>query len=140
MTTRKPWPPSVVLGLIAAVLIGVPWAFKLATAPALGMPCGNDFDCAALDGRCIDGEQGRFCTITCEADSECPSAGHCGIPAHDRWQQWFSSSVLSERFCVPGPRPEHAIEIPDAIPGAGEAQFRPPEQQGGLGGAKLRDP
>ena len=142
MTTsdRKPWPPMLALGLTATVLLAIPWTLKLTTAPALGEPCGYGFDCQALDGRCVEGEHGRFCTITCEADSDCPSSGHCGIPPHDRWQRWFSTSVLSERFCVPGPRPEQPLEIPEAIPGSGEAgaQFRPPEQRGGLGGSKLR--
>lgn len=133
----KPWSPTFALGLTAVVLIAMPWTFKLASAPELGEPCGNGFDCAALDGRCIEGANGRFCTITCEVDSDCPSSGHCGIPPHDEWQQWFSTSVMSERFCVPGPRPEQAIVVPAAIPGAeAGAQFRPPEQQGGLDGSK----
>lgn len=113
---KNPWPPALALGLIAAVLIAVPWTFKLTTAAGLGQPCGNDFDCAALDGRCIEGEQVRFCTITCEHDSQCPSTGHCGIPPHDRWQRWFSRSVMSERYCIPGPRPATALEIPEVIP------------------------
>ena len=132
---KKSWSSTFALGLTAVVLIAVPWTFKLATAPKLGEPCGNGFDCAALDGRCIEGANGRFCTITCEVDSDCPSSGYCGIPPHDEWQQWFSTSVMSERFCVPGPRPDPAIVVPAAIPGAeAGAQFRPPEQQGGLGG------
>lgn len=126
----KPWSPTLALGLTAAVLIAVPWSFKLLTAPGLGEPCGNGFDCRALDGRCVAGEHGRFCTITCESDAECPSSGHCGIPPHDRWQQWFSTSVLSERVCVPGARPEQPIAVPVAMPGSGEAQFGPPEQRG----------
>jgi hypothetical protein len=128
------------LGLTAIVLIGVPWTLKLVTAPKLGQPCGGGFDCQALDGRCIEGEHGRFCTVACEADSDCPSSGYCGIPPHDRWQRWFSTSVVSERFCVPGPRPEQPIDIDPALPGSGEpgVQFRPPEQRGGLGGSKLR--
>lgn len=130
-TSHKPWPPMLALGLIAVVLIAIPWTFKLATAPELGQPCGSGFDCAALDGRCIQGQHGQFCTRSCESDSECPSSGHCGIPPHDRWQQWFSRSVMSQRFCVPGPRPATPLEIPEDIPGAGEAQFRPPEQRGG---------
>jgi hypothetical protein len=136
MKEREPWSPLLTLALIALVLIAVPWTFKLATAPALGEPCGNGFDCAALQGRCIQGKDVQFCTITCDDDSQCPSTGHCGIPPYDRWQRWFSSSVMSERFCVPGPRPATPLEIPEGIPGAGEAQFRPPEQ----GGATSRKP
>ena len=130
-SAKQPWPPMLALGLIAVVLIAIPWAFKLATASELGQPCGNDFDCAALDGRCIEGEHRRFCTISCERDSECPSTGHCGIPPHDRWQRWFSRSVMSERFCVPGPRPATPLEIIESIPGAGDEQH---------GGATSRTP
>ncbi len=97
------------LGLVAVVLVGVPWGFKLATGERLGEPCEGGFDCEALDGRCVMGEHGRFCTITCEEDSECPSSGHCGVPPYDGWQVWFSASVVSERFCVPGARPEQAV-------------------------------
>jgi hypothetical protein len=103
--------------VISTVLVTVPWAFKLLTSPAVGQPCGGGFDCRALDGRCVMGEHGRFCTVTCEDDSDCPSSAHCGIPPHDRWLVWFSTSVLSERFCVPGPRPVQPIVVPDKLPG-----------------------
>lgn len=106
------------LGLTAVVLIGVPWTFKLAMAPKLGQPCGGGFDCQALDGRCVEGEHGPFCTSVCEDDSDCPSSGYCGIPPHDRWQRWFSTSVVSERFCVPGARPAQPLEIDPALPGS----------------------
>jgi hypothetical protein len=105
-------------GLIGFVLVAVPWAFKLATAPGLGQPCGGGFDCEALDGRCIQGEHGKFCSQTCTDDSECPSSGYCGIPPHDQWQRWFSASVMSERFCVPGERPPDRLEIDATIPGS----------------------
>jgi hypothetical protein len=115
--SKSAWNPLLALTLTALVLVGVPWSFKLLTAPALGGPCGNGFDCAALDGRCVRGESGSYCTITCEADDECPSGGHCGVPPHDPWQRWFSRSRMSERFCVPGPRPQQAndpVAMPDA--------------------------
>jgi hypothetical protein len=125
-SSNKPaWNPLLALGLTAIVLVGVPWSFKLLAAPALGDPCGDGFDCAALDGRCVQGETGSYCTITCEGDDECPSSGHCGVPPHDPWQQWFAKSRMSERFCVPGPpampssRPQQAakpIEMPEAKP------------------------
>ncbi len=129
---KKPWPSLLALAVVAFTLIAVPWTFKLTTAPKLGQPCGGGFDCAALDGRCVEGEHGRFCTVTCEDDGDCPSSGYCGIPPHDRWQRWFSPSVMSERFCVPGERPAQPLEIDSKLPGAGEAgaQFRPPEQGG----------
>ncbi len=108
-----------VWGACAAVLIGVPWGLKLASAPAMGEPCGGGFDCAALDGRCVQGEQGKFCTRVCTSDEQCPSEGHCGVPVHDRWALWFSASVMSERVCVPGPRPEVRVDgvpMPKAVP------------------------
>lgn len=115
MSTPSTWNPLLALSVTALVLVGVPWSFKLISAPKLGDPCGDGFDCAALDGRCVRGESGSYCTITCEADDECPSSGHCGVPPHDPWQQWFAKSRMSERFCVPGPRPEQpsqAVEMP----------------------------
>lgn len=115
--SKPAWRPLSALAVTAIVLVGVPWSFKLLTAPALGDPCGNGFDCAALDGRCVRGESGRYCTITCEGDDECPSSGHCGVPPHDAWQRWFAASRMSERFCVPGPRPQQdaePIDMPEA--------------------------
>ena len=61
------------------------------------------------------GLSGSYCTITCAGDEDCPSEGHCGIPLHDPWQRWFAASRMSERFCVPGPRPEQRVE-PVAMP------------------------
>jgi len=135
------WSPFVALGLSAAVLVGVPWAFKLVGAPGIGQPCGGGFDCAALDGRCVMGEDGEFCTVVCEADGDCPATGHCGVPPHDPWLRWFASSPMSERVCVPGPAPAQPVESLETMPGneAG-AQFRPPEQRGGLGADKLASP
>jgi hypothetical protein len=119
-TPSKPaWNPIWALCLTAIVLVGGPWTLKLLTAPALGEPCGGGFDCAALDGRCVLGESGSYCTITCSGDEDCPSSGHCGVPPHDLWQQWFAASRISERFCVPGPRPEPGagpIAAPEAKP------------------------
>lgn len=109
------WPPLRALSITALVLVGIPWALKLSTAPALGEPCGHGFDCAAPDGRCVRGESESYCTITCKSDEECPSTGHCGVPPHDPWQRWFATSPISERFCVPGPRPERSAE-PIAMP------------------------
>ena len=130
------WPPMLVLAAVCLVLVAVPWTFKLTMGQALGQPCGGGFDCQVPDGRCVEGEQGRFCTRVCERDDECPAEGHCGVPSHDRWQVWFSASAMSERVCVPGPRPAtppRAGDMPTApgAEGAG-AQFRPPEQRGGL--------
>ncbi len=137
---KQAWSPMLSLGLVAIVLIAVPWTLKLVMTPKLGQPCGGGFDCAALDGRCVEGEHGRFCTVTCEDDSDCPSSGYCGIPPHDRWQRWFSTSVVSERYCIPGKRPAQPLEVESAQPGSGEAgaQFRPPKQRGGLGGSKTQ--
>ena len=64
MTGKPAWPPLLALSVAALVLVGVPWSFKLLTAPALGEPCGDGFDCAALDGRCVRGESESYCTIT----------------------------------------------------------------------------
>ena len=136
MSEGRVWNPMLVLGLTALVLVGVPWAFKLLSAPGLGQPCGGGFDCAALDGRCVLGEEGPFCTIVCELDSECPATGHCGVPVHDPWRRWFSASPMSERVCVPGPRPEQPLETIEAMPGTEAAQSRPPEQPGERGAGK----
>ena len=114
-SSERAWSPLLALGITAVVLVGVPWTLKLATAPSLGEPCGDGFDCAALDGRCVRGETDSYCTITCDGDDDCPSSGHCGVPPHDPWQRWFAESPMSERFCVPGPRPEHGPE-PIAMP------------------------
>ncbi len=134
--TRR-WPPLLALAVTALVLVGVPWAFKLLSAPKLGDSCGGGFDCAALHGRCVAGEQGRYCTVTCEADEDCPSKSHCGVPPHDLWLVWFSPSPLSERVCVPGPRPAQPLDVSEAMPGVKPgAKPRPPEQRGGLGGSK----
>jgi hypothetical protein len=116
---REGWPPILALSVTAIVLVGVPWSFKLSTAPALGEPCGDGFDCAALQGRCVRGETESYCTITCSSDAECPSSGHCGVPPHDPWQLWFAPSRMSERFCVPGPRPEsksEPVQMPENKP------------------------
>jgi hypothetical protein len=121
MTTIRKWPPLWALSMTALVLVGVPWSFKLAMAPSLGEPCGDGFDCAALDGRCVRGEVEPYCTITCDADEDCPESGHCGVPPHDPWQRWFAQSVISERFCVPGPRPNQTSE-PVAMPEAKSAR------------------
>jgi hypothetical protein len=120
MSTRS-WNPLLALSLTAVVLVGVPWSFKLLTAPALGDPCGNGFDCAALDGRCVRGEAGSYCTITCDGDDACPSGSHCGVPPHDPWQRWFAASRMSERFCVPGPQPQQGAE-PGEMPHASGAR------------------
>jgi hypothetical protein len=130
---------------IAAVLVGLPWTLKLVTAPGLGQPCGAGFDCAALDGRCVEGEHGGYCTVTCESDADCPSSGYCGIPPHDRWQRWFSASVMSERFCVPGPRPAEPLAIDAIIPGADPGVHRPrptlvDERQPAAAGPTRRQP
>jgi hypothetical protein len=117
--SKPAWRPLLALSVTVLVLVGVPWSFKLLTAPALGDPCGNGFDCAALDGRCVRGESGSYCTITCDGDDDCPSSAHCGVPPHDPWQRWFAQSRMSERFCVPGPSPQQApepSEMPDAKP------------------------
>lgn len=132
MSEGRSWPPMLALAAVAAVLVGVPWAFKLAAAPELGQACGGAFDCAALDGRCVAGERGRYCTIVCEQDGDCPDSGHCGQPPHDGWRLWFSTSPMSERVCVPGPRPATPIVIDPRMPGTKPGvQFRPPEQSGG---------
>ena len=137
--SARAWPPFLVLGVFALVLVGVPWTFKLATAQPLGQPCGGGFDCQALDGRCVKGEEGEFCTKVCESDSDCPDSAHCGVPPHDPWRRWFAASPMSERVCVPGPAPEQPLEAPEAMPGSEPgAQFRPPEQRGGLGADKLK--
>jgi hypothetical protein len=121
--SKKPWPPLRSLSVALFVVIGIPWSFKILLAPPLGGPCTGGFDCAPLHGRCVLGENGRYCTITCESDDACPSSGHCGVPKHDPWRVWFAKSPMSERFCVPGPRPttpEAEATIPGAVP---EAQF-----------------
>ncbi|KIG13142.1 hypothetical protein DB30_00520 [Enhygromyxa salina] len=109
------------LGLITLVLVGAPWAFKLFSAPAIGQPCGGGFDCEALDGRCVVGEKGSYCTVVCEADEDCPGGGYCGLPPHDTWRLWFAASPMSERVCVPHdtkkPRPKPA---PKPIPKPGK--------------------
>jgi hypothetical protein len=117
VSSKPAWPPLLALSVAALVLVGVPWSFKLLTAPALGEPCGDGFDCAALDGRCVRGESDSYCTITCEGDDDCPSSGHCGVPPHDAWQLWFAESRMSERFCVPGPRAQQVGE-PAEMPNA----------------------
>ncbi|MFV8749464.1 hypothetical protein ACNOYE_02805 [Nannocystaceae bacterium ST9] len=109
---------------IAIVLIAVPWAFKLASQERLGESCEGGFDCAVISGRCVMGEQGRFCTQVCTLDDECPSKSHCGVPPHDFFQVWFSTSPISERVCVPGPRPEQPPSLADfeaPVAPAGEA-------------------
>lgn len=115
---ERAWSPRLVLALTALVLVGVPWAFKLGMAPGLGQACGGGFDCEALDGRCVTGKDGQFCTVVCEADSDCPASGHCGVPPHDPWLLWFSTSPMSEQVCVPGPRPLASPTAPQAMPGA----------------------
>lgn len=124
---KKPWPPVLALSVALLFVVGIPWSLKLISAPELGAPCGGGFDCAALNGRCVIGEHGQYCTITCERDDECPSSGHCGVPMHDPWRRWFAASPMSERFCVPGPRPSKAEATSDplALPGEApaEAQF-----------------
>lgn len=135
--SERSWSPLLALGVTALVLVGVPWTFKLAAAPKLGDSCGGGFDCAALDGRCVLGKSGGFCTKVCSSDAECPSQSHCGVPPHDPWQRWFASSPLSERVCVPGPAPREPLDASEAMPGSeAGVQFRPPEQRGGLGGSK----
>ncbi|PRP91228.1 hypothetical protein ENSA5_57030 [Enhygromyxa salina] len=115
---RRGWSPILALAVATVVLVGLPWAFKLLTAPALGEACGGGFDCAALDGRCVGGEDGRYCTRTCEVDEDCPKAAHCGVPPHDPWLVWFSTSPMSEDVCVPGPRPAQPVEASEVMPGA----------------------
>ncbi|NVB38744.1 hypothetical protein G6O69_12965 [Pseudenhygromyxa sp. WMMC2535] len=132
-STPRAWSPALTLTLVGLVLALVPWIFKLTMAPGLGEPCGKGFDCAALDGRCVQGAEGPYCTRSCESDAQCPSSGHCGVPVDDPWMLWFSASEMSERFCVPGPRPEQPPEA-TSRPGEAGAQFRPPEQRGELGG------
>lgn len=110
---RNAWSPMLALAVTAVVLLGLPWGLKLTMAPEIGEPCGGGFDCRALDGRCVAGEHGRFCTVTCEDDAACPRSSYCGTPPHDRWLRWFSTSELSERFCVPGPGPLESFAPPD---------------------------
>lgn len=105
--------PIRALVVIAIVLIAVPWGFKLANQEQLGESCEGGFDCAVVSGRCVMGEQGRFCTDVCTTDDQCPSSGHCGIPPHDFFAVWFSASPMSERVCVPGPRPERPPSLDD---------------------------
>jgi hypothetical protein len=106
-----------VLAVVTVVLVGVPWAFKLASAPGLGRACGGGFDCAALDGRCVVGAKGSYCTVVCEGDEDCPGGGYCGVPPDDLWRLWFSPSPLSEQVCVPGDRPAQPLEHDAAMPG-----------------------
>lgn len=135
----RAWPARLSLFAIAVVLALLPWAFKLGDRRELGAPCGGGFDCSGLGARCVVGEEGRYCTRSCESDDDCPARAHCGIPAHDRWLVWYAASPLSERYCVPGPRPAEAPAFDPSVaggetPGPAGAQFRPPEQRGGLGG------
>jgi hypothetical protein len=102
--------------VIAVVLIAVPWTFKLTGQGQLGESCEGGFDCAVVTGRCVMGEQGRFCTEVCTGDDACPSNAHCGIPPHDFFQVWFSTSPMSEHVCVPGPRPERPPSLGDFEP------------------------
>jgi hypothetical protein len=97
--------PRRALLLVGVVLLGVPWSLKLFAHERLGESCEGGFDCAVLDGRCVRGEDGYFCTKVCSSDDECPSSGHCGVPVHDPARAAFSVSPLSETLCVPGPRP-----------------------------------
>ena len=90
------------LALVALVLAAVPWAFKLAGAEAIGESCEGGFDCALIDGRCVQGEEGRFCTIVCESDGDCPSGGYCGLPPHDAFEQAAAGTSRAETVCVPG--------------------------------------
>ena len=110
MSETKSWSPGLALALLTGLVCLVPWLFKLASAPGIGEPCGRAFDCAALDGRCVQGETGRYCTVTCERDEDCPSASHCGVPPHDLARQEFSASALSEQSCVPGPRSTQRVQ------------------------------
>ncbi len=110
--------PLRALLVIAVVLIAVPWSFKLANQGQLGESCEGGFDCALGSGRCVMGEQGRFCTSVCTADEQCPGNAHCGVPPHDYDRVWYSASVLSETVCVPGPRPAHPPSIADFQPQA----------------------
>ncbi|PRQ00575.1 hypothetical protein [Enhygromyxa salina] len=98
---QRAWPAKLCLVVITVVLVGVPWAFKLLSAPSIGQPCGGGFDCAALDGRCVVGDKGSYCTVVCEGDEDCPGKGYCGVPPHDTWRLWFAPSPMSERVCVP---------------------------------------
>jgi hypothetical protein len=41
----------------------------------LGEPCARDGDC--LDGACVHGLEGRFCTRACAAEPACPAGWHC---------------------------------------------------------------
>lgn len=104
--------PIRALLVIAVVLIAVPWGFKLASQAPIGASCEGGFDCAVVTGRCVMGEQGRFCTEVCTDDEGCPSNAHCGVPPHDLAQVEFSTSTLSERVCVPGPRPDQSRPVP----------------------------
>ncbi len=46
-----------------------------ATIRGLGEPCSENADC--LDGACISGLEGRFCTRACAVDPACPAGWHC---------------------------------------------------------------
>ncbi len=120
--------PIRALLILALVLIAVPWAFKLSGQGQLGSSCEGGFDCAVISGRCVLGEQGRFCTEVYTSDEQCPSTGHCGIPPFDFFQVWFSTSPMSERVCVPGPRPAQPPTIEDfeAPPPAGKGEGAQP--------------
>jgi hypothetical protein len=118
--------PVRALLVIAVVLIAVPWGFKLAGQAAMGESCEGGFDCAVVTGRCVMGEQGRFCTEVCTDDEGCPSTAHCGIPPHDFAQVEFATSPLSEHVCVPGPRPDRPPSLADFETPSGEAAHAPP--------------
>lgn len=127
---RRAWPAILCLAVITVVLVGVPWGFKLGSEPGLGQVCGGGFDCAALDGRCVAGENGSYCTVVCERDQDCPDSGYCGVPPHDAWRVWFSKSPMSEQVCVPG-EAAGPIEVGEAMPGDDPgAQFRPVKKSG----------
>lgn len=125
------------LAVVALVLIAVPWAFKLAFTPELGDRCGGSFDCAALDGRCVGAEGERYCTRVCESEADCPEGAHCGVPVDDEWQLWFAQSPMSERMCVPGPKPAHPPK-PGQRPGAKLGEAPAPVQVGGGAVSKQR--
>lgn len=115
---------------IALVLIGVPWGLKLSSTPELGASCEGGFDCAVIEGRCVQGKDGRFCTKVCTDDAQCPSNSHCGIPPHDIHQVEFSVSPVSERFCIPGPRPAKPPSLDDFQRAAPAAAAPKPEHVG----------
>ena len=88
MTTKA---KAIIIGVFLVLLAIGGVIASMASAKKVGDPCETyqSSDCSGPGATCLTTKAGNYCSITCKADSECPTSFKC-------------VSVTSETYAVNG--------------------------------------